>query len=104
MEVLARPGVTERFADMLHAAIQQDIDGVAAEFGLAAGSWPFVLESITVPVRIWHGDRDRNAPIAAAHWLADQLPDPVPHRGSQEGHAPMPANQGSSIVAELTGS
>lgn len=99
--VLARDGATKHFAAMLNAAFHQGIDGVATEFGLAAGPWPFVLQSITLPVRIWHGEQDRNAPIAAARWLEAQLGDASLSIEPQDGHASLIANQATSILAEL---
>lgn len=99
--VLARAGATEQFAAMLNAAFRQGIDGVATEFGLAAAAWPFTPDAINVPVRIWHGEKDRNAPIAAARWLDAQLPDSSLTSGAHDGHASMLADQGKTILSEL---
>lgn len=99
--ILARAGATEQFAAVFNAAFDQGIEGIAADFRLAAGPWPFTLGDITIPVRIWHGDLDRNAPIAAARWLDEQLLDSTLSRGIQDGHASMFANHGRDILAAL---
>ena len=100
--VLARAGATAQFAAMLDAAFEQGIDGVATEFALAAGPWPFTPDAISVPVRIWHGEQDRNAPIAAARWLDSTLSDSSLASGAHDGHASMLANQGATVLTELT--
>jgi pimeloyl-ACP methyl ester carboxylesterase len=99
--VLARDGAAERFAGFLDAAFQRGVDGVATDLRLAAGPWPFTLDDLTIPVRIWHGEQDRNAPIAAARWLDGQLLDSTLHCGTGDGHASMLADHGSDILAEL---
>jgi pimeloyl-ACP methyl ester carboxylesterase len=99
--ILARDGAAEQFAAFLDAAFQQGTRGVATDLRLAAGPWPFTLEDITVPVRIWHGDEDRNAPIAAARWLDQQLPDSTLSSETGEGHASLLANHGSDILTQL---
>jgi pimeloyl-ACP methyl ester carboxylesterase len=101
LAVLARAGATEQFAAFLNAAFDQGIEGVATDFRLAAGPWQFTLDDIAIPVRIWHGERDRNAPIAAARWLDEQLLHSTLSSGTQDGHASMLANHGRDILAEL---
>lgn len=104
LEVLARDGAAEHFAAFLAAAFRQGIDGVAEDFAVAAGDWAFSLEGIALPVRIWHGAQDRNAPVAAAHWLDEQLADSVLTVGPEDGHASMLSTHAQNILAELTSS
>ncbi|SPO06435.1 related to hydrolases or acyltransferases (alpha/beta hydrolase superfamily) [Cephalotrichum gorgonifer] len=45
---------------------------------LSSQDWGFRFEDVKYgPVRIWHGAKDGNAPIAAIRYLADRLPDSV---------------------------
>lgn len=45
---------------------------------LSAQDWGFRLEDVEYgPVRIWHGAKDKNAPIATIRYLADRLPDSI---------------------------
>jgi pimeloyl-ACP methyl ester carboxylesterase len=48
--------------------------------------WGFQLEDITVPVHVWHGDTDRNVPIANGTYQADTIPDAAFHGLPYEGH------------------
>ena len=38
------------------------------------GNWGFRLESIKVPVRLWHGADDPYSPVTHTRWLADRIP------------------------------
>ncbi|SFR56330.1 Pimeloyl-ACP methyl ester carboxylesterase [Halogeometricum rufum] len=49
--------------------------GFVAETRLLSSEWDVAVESVTVPVRFWHGDRDTNVPVAGARRLADRLPN-----------------------------
>jgi pimeloyl-ACP methyl ester carboxylesterase len=49
--------------------------GFVAETRLLSSEWDVAAESVTVPVRLWHGERDTNVPAAGARRLADRLPD-----------------------------
>jgi pimeloyl-ACP methyl ester carboxylesterase len=104
LEVLDRPGAAEDFAAFLAAAFQQGTAGVRADFELAAGPWDFPLSQIRMPVRIWHGELDRNAPVAAARWLHEQLPHSRLHIMPSDGHASLIAAHGADILAALTAS
>jgi pimeloyl-ACP methyl ester carboxylesterase len=56
------------------------------ELALMHRPWGFSLGEISVPVHIWHGMLDRNAPIAGARRLADQLPDATLHISEESEH------------------
>jgi pimeloyl-ACP methyl ester carboxylesterase len=36
--------------------------------------WGFDVSSITVPVQLWHGEKDAAAPVAHGRWLAEHIP------------------------------
>jgi pimeloyl-ACP methyl ester carboxylesterase len=56
-------------------ATKQGVDGVAHEAWLFVQPWGFDVSEISVPVVIWHGDDDRNAPLAHAQALAAKIPN-----------------------------
>jgi len=56
-------------------ALRQGSRATAEELALIKREWTFPLAEVTTPVHLWHGARDRNAPIAFARRLARQLPD-----------------------------
>jgi pimeloyl-ACP methyl ester carboxylesterase len=56
------------------------------EFALFTRDWGFQVEDISVPVHVWHGDQDRNVPIANGRFLAAAIPGSVLHECPGEGH------------------
>src|SRR5262249_53303693 len=48
--------------------------------------WGFNLESIRVPVQVWHGREDRFVPYQHGRWLAEHVPGAEPHLSDTDGH------------------
>jgi pimeloyl-ACP methyl ester carboxylesterase len=48
--------------------------------------WGFALEDIRVPVLLWHGSEDRNAPLSMAKEMERRIPDCTPTYYEGEGH------------------
>lgn len=48
--------------------------------------WGFEVDSIAVPVAIWHGGEDRLVPFAHGEWLAANVPGASPRLLPSEGH------------------
>ena len=68
-------------ADMGRTAMQ--------DMAIGDRDWGFRLEDITVPVHLWHGDRDRNIPIAQGELQAELIPNATLHSCPGEGHAAL---------------
>jgi len=49
--------------------------GATTEFRLLGDSWPFSLDSVDAPVRLWHGADDANVPVDGVRLLRDRLPN-----------------------------
>ena len=47
---------------------------LAWEAGLIMRPWGFMLEEIRTPTHLWHGEEDRNAPVAMGCDLARCIP------------------------------
>jgi len=60
--------------------------GTVQELALTKRPWPFPLSEVKTPLHLWHGARDRHAPIAYAHRLARELPDATLHVSDSSGH------------------
>ena len=48
--------------------------------------WGFRLEDIAVPVHVWHGDEDRNVPLAHGRLQAERIPGARLHECPGQGH------------------
>jgi len=67
-------------------ALRQGTRATVQELALIKREWTFPLSEIATPVHLWHGARDRNAPIAFARRLAQELPDATLHVSESSGH------------------
>jgi pimeloyl-ACP methyl ester carboxylesterase len=48
--------------------------------------WGFEVDSITVPVQLWHGRQDKFVPFGHGEWLAKVIPGVDAHLTSDDGH------------------
>jgi pimeloyl-ACP methyl ester carboxylesterase len=76
-------------------------DGLMVDAEIYAQPWGFPLEEIRVPVRLWHGKKDRSF-----HWnLADSLGKRLPNCTSRmvegEGHYSLPIRHMQEILSDL---
>jgi pimeloyl-ACP methyl ester carboxylesterase len=67
-------------------ALRQGTRATVQEVALTKRPWPFPLSEVSTPVHLWHGELDRNAPIAFARRLARDLPDATLHISESSGH------------------
>jgi pimeloyl-ACP methyl ester carboxylesterase len=71
--VLAEPRVRQSFLALLHEAWRKGGRGLAWDAALVSRPWGFAPEEISLPIYLWHGDADRNAPLAMGVQLAAAL-------------------------------
>lgn len=76
-------------------------DGLMVDAEIYAQPWGFPLEEIRLPVRLWHGRRDRSF-----HWkLAESLGPRLPHCTMRivegEGHYSLPIRHMREILDDL---
>ena len=94
-----------------HAALRIEYEAVAdalrpgtratvQELALIKRPWAFPLSEVKTPVHLWHGELDRNAPIAFARRLARELPDVTLHVGDSSGHD-VGADRSDEIMSVL---
>jgi pimeloyl-ACP methyl ester carboxylesterase len=84
--LMQRPEVREAFVfDTTHASATT-AQAAAQDFILFVRDWGFRLRDIGVPVHIWHGDLDKNVPIAHARFATAQIAGATFHEYPGEGH------------------
>jgi pimeloyl-ACP methyl ester carboxylesterase len=65
--------------------------------------WGCDLTATRVPVRLWHGARDRGVPVAHGRWLAAHVPGIVAHISESQDHANVEHNNKEAAYAWLRG-
>ena len=98
---LSEPRTRQSFLNMLHEALRQGTRGMAWDAVLVAHPWGFDLRNITLPVYLWHGDADLNAPLAMGGAMAEQLPHSYFHILPGEGHFSAVVRHMPSILQTL---
>lgn len=76
--------------------------GAALENALTARPWGFRLQDIATEVHLWHGELDRNVPVAMARTVASTIPNCQARFYEKEGHASLLANHQEAILDTLT--
>jgi pimeloyl-ACP methyl ester carboxylesterase len=84
--VLADAELRESFIAGSQEAVRQGSRGVIKEAIIYTKPWGFSLSEIKVPVHLWHGDMDVNAPISMAERMVAEIPNATLHRCPGEGH------------------
>jgi pimeloyl-ACP methyl ester carboxylesterase len=75
--------------------------GVMTDAQVYAEPWGFPLEEVAVPVRLWHGKKDRSFSPALAQEVAGRLPNCVARYVENAGHYSLPIRNMPEILRDL---
>jgi pimeloyl-ACP methyl ester carboxylesterase len=75
--------------------------GVMTDAEIYAEPWGFSLEDVRVPVRLWHGKKDRTFSFRLAEEIATRLPNCELHLVDGAGHYSLPIRHTHEILADL---
>jgi pimeloyl-ACP methyl ester carboxylesterase len=75
--------------------------GVMTDAEIYAKPWGFSLEEVRVPVRLWHGTKDRTFSFRLAEQIAKRLPKCEFHLVDAAGHYSLPIRHTHEILADL---
>jgi pimeloyl-ACP methyl ester carboxylesterase len=78
--------------------------GIMADAEIYAAPWGFPLEEVQVPVRLWHGTRDRTFSFRLAEQVGARLPNCESRMVENAGHFSLPIRQMREILADLIAS
>ena len=76
-------------------------DGLMVDAEIYAQPWGFPLEEIQIPVRLWHGKKDRSFHWQLARSLGSRLPHCVDRIVEGEGHYSLPIRHMKAILSDL---
>src|SRR5436190_14867146 len=75
--------------------------GVMFDAQIYAEPWGFKLEEIQVPVRLWHGKKDRSFSYKLTEEMARRLPNCTTRIVENAGHYSLPIRHMGEILADL---
>jgi pimeloyl-ACP methyl ester carboxylesterase len=74
-----------------------------ADAEIYATPWGFQLEEVRVPVRLWHGKKDRTFSFHLAEQIAARLPNCELRLVEDAGHYSLPIRHTHEILEDLIG-
>lgn len=85
-EILADPELRSALLKEMPESYRQGARAVVDEAVFFAKPWGFRMEDITIPVLLWHGTEDRNAPLAMAKEMERRIPNCTATYYEGDGH------------------
>lgn len=101
--VLEQPGRLKPFCDMTLEAMRAGAKGTAYDLQRYSHEWDFSLDDIQIPLIVFHGEQDRNVPIAPVRRFVASLPTAQFTSYPEEGHFSLSINQFETITKALVG-
>lgn len=99
--IVRRNEISVVLARNMREALRQGIRGAVTEFMLLVSDWSPLLERVTVPTSIWHGDEDTYVPPGMAEILSKRIKDSTFHIVKGGGHF-MIVDRLEPILKEFT--
>ncbi len=99
--VLARPQVRAVITDNIVEAFRRGSSGPAYELLLYSRPWGFLLNDITLPVDLWHGEEDRSVPPIMGKYQASAIPHCRAIFCPGEGHFSLAINHMEEILSRM---
>jgi pimeloyl-ACP methyl ester carboxylesterase len=100
---MRRPELQQIFIAMVQEALRRGPRGPQHETRLMVTTWDFKPQEIQIPVHLWHGEEDRNAPIAMGRYLANAIPNNQAKFYPGEGHISLFQKYAEEIICNLVG-
>lgn len=99
----AEPGRLEAFGEAMRECLRQGSRGAAWDLGLYVRDFGFRLDEVRVPLILFHGEEDTNAPLAMVQRAVGELPGARLVTYSGEAHLSTLCNHMDEIARELSG-
>jgi len=100
-QALTKPGQLEAFGQSIRESMLHGTKGPAWELGMYVREFDFKMEDVKVPITLFHGEKDVNAPIALARRVTQGLPNARLITFADEAHLSTPINHQCEILCAL---
>ena len=101
--VFAVPGRLEAFGQTMRECLRQGAKGAAWDLGLYVREFGFRLNEIGMPLTLFHGEQDSNAPLAMVRRAVAQLPTTRLITYQSEAHLSTLCNHMDEVAQALVG-
>ena len=99
--IVALPEFQAGFLAMIREALRRGPRGAQHDTRLMVTAWDFDPRQITVPVFLWHGETDQNAPVAMGRYMADAISHSQAVFYPGEGHLSVFKKHSDEIIGAL---
>jgi pimeloyl-ACP methyl ester carboxylesterase len=99
--VVADPGVQQAFLAMVRESGRQGAQGPQKDSALMVSPWGFDPATIRMPVSIWKGAQDQNAPMAMAAYLERAIPQSRLTVYPEDGHISVATRHADAIFGAI---
>lgn len=96
------PEFKNGFIAMVQEALRRGPRGASYDTRLMVTAWDFDPSKIQIPVYLWHGEEDQNAPVAMGRFMARQIPNSKANFFPGEGHLSLFKKYIEEIILTLT--
>lgn len=100
-----RAALTPKLLTMLLSSFREGfrsgIKGVQSDARVYGEPWPFKLEEIAAPIRIWHGKADLQVPVSIGEYYAERIRGAKAVFPDDEGHISIVTNYLEAIITDL---
>jgi pimeloyl-ACP methyl ester carboxylesterase len=98
---LAQPGRLDAFLLMFSEVFHEGYKGPAWDMRLFVREWDFDLNEIRIPLKVFHGEEDRNVPLALVQKVMNSLPSAQLITYPDEAHLSTLVNHFGEIAEAL---
>jgi pimeloyl-ACP methyl ester carboxylesterase len=98
---MAQPGRIASFQRSLSEALKQGTRGPTWDYRLYVREWDFDPAEIQIPLTLFHGEQDRNYPLAFVQRVANSLPQSQLIIYPEDGHISTYSNHVDEIAKAL---
>jgi len=99
---IEQPGRLDALMRSTREAMVQGMRGCVWDMRLHVRESDFGIDEVRMPITLFHGEQDRNAPIGLARRVAATLPDARLITYASEGHLATPCNHLDEIARALS--
>jgi len=93
----------ERLMQVMRESMHQGTRGPVWDMHLSVREWDFRLDDVRMPLKLFHGELDRNVPIVLVRKVMGKLPSAQLVAYDNEGHWSTPVNHLDEIAQALSG-
>lgn len=101
-QIVSDPEFTQGFLAMVLESLKKGARGAQHESLLTVTDWGFRPQDIRLPVLLWHGEEDRNNPVAMGRWMAEAIPNCHASFYPGEGHLSLFKNNAREFIQSVS--